>query len=182
MKIIWRPNAVSTRNLVAIVAPLLLAACGGGCRQVHGHPGACAFTYPSPPYNVSGYVAGLTGSGLTLSYNGGTPVAITRDGAIRLATNVPIGTNYSVAIAHQPTNPAQTCAISNPSGTVALQSARQFTVGGVTTFDVSVLVYCPRPIGAWALVGTAGSIATTREYSQCPGRCPHTRSMRAPGR
>ena len=126
-------------------------------------------TYPSPPYNVSGYVAGLTGSGLTLSYNGGAPVAITRDGPIRLATNVPIGTNYSVAIANQPTNPAQACAISNSSGTVALQSARQFTAGGVTTFDVSVLVFCPRAVGAWALVGTAGSITTTPGVASVPG-------------
>lgn len=155
MKIITRPNAVNTRNLVALVAPLLLAACGGGgCAQVHGHPGLCAHTEPLPTFTVFGYVAGLTGSGLTLSYNGGTPIAI--NGAIILASNVPFGTAYSVAIASQPTNPAQTCTISNPSGTVG-------------TFNVSVLVYCPRPVAAWALVATAGSITTTPGVASVPG-------------
>lgn len=155
MMVITRGNAANTRALVAIVAPLLLAACGGGgCAKVHGHPGLCAHTEPLPTFTVFGYVAGLTGPGLTLSYNGGTPIAI--NGPIILASNVPYGTAYSVAIASQPTNPAQTCTISNPSGTVG-------------TFDVSVLVYCPRPVGAWALVATAGSITTTPGVASVPG-------------
>ncbi len=158
MMVITRPNAVNTRALIAIVAPLLLAACGGGgCPTVHGHPGQCAPPLPPPPtFNVFGYAAGLTGSGLTLSYNGGTPVAITRNGAITLAPNLPIGTEYSVAIGNQPTNPTQTCTISNPSG-------------AVSNFDVSVLVYCPRAVGAWAFVATAGSITTTPGVASVPG-------------
>jgi hypothetical protein len=152
-----RPKAVRTRALTAIVAPLLLAACGGGCREVHGHPGVCAPPIPSPPtFFVFGFVSGLTGSGLTLSYKGGAPVVLTNDGAVILASKVAVGAQYSVAIASQPTNPAQTCTISNPTGAVSY-------------FDIYVLVYCPRPAGAWAFVATAGSITTTSGVASVPG-------------
>lgn len=158
MKIITRLNAVNTRDLVAIAAPLLLAACGGGsCLPVHGHPGQCAPPPPPPPtFRIFGYVAGLNGLGLTLSYNGSTPVAVTRNGAVPLATNLHNGAGYNVAIANQPTNPAQTCTISNQSG-------------AVDNFDVSVLVYCARAAGAWAFVATAGSITTTPGVASVPG-------------
>src|SRR5882757_9770750 len=113
MLVIARPDAVNTRALIAIVASLLLAACSGGsgCYTAHGHPAGECDPPPPPPatYSVRGYVGGLTGSGLTLSYNGGTPVAVTRNGAVTLAVNLPNGTQYSVAVANQPTNPAQTC-------------------------------------------------------------------------
>lgn len=157
--IMTRPDAVNTRDLVALVAPLVLAACGGGggCVTVYAHPGQCEPPRPPPPtFSVRGYVAGLTGSGLALSYNGSTPVAITRNGATTLATNLAIGTEYSVAIANQPMNPAQTCAISNDNGAVGND-------------DVAVLVYCPRAVGAWAFVATAGSIATSPGVASVPG-------------
>ena len=149
-----RLNTGAARELAALLPFLVLAACGGGgCYRIHGH---CAPPPPPPPkLTFLGYVAGLTGSGLTLSYNGGTPVAMTRNGANILATNIPSGTEYSVAIANQPTNPAQTCTISDPNGTVSL--------------DVSVLVYCPRAVGAWTFVATAGSITTTPGVASVPG-------------
>jgi 6-phosphogluconolactonase (cycloisomerase 2 family) len=102
-------------------------------------------------------VAGLTGSGLTLSYNGGVPVAISRNGLFTLAPAVLVGTKYSVGVATQPTNPAQTCAVSNGSG----------VVGNGDVF--SVLVYCPQAVGTWAYVATTGSITTTPGVPSVPG-------------
>ena len=151
-----RPEAMHSREFVGISAVLLLASCGGGgCVTVHGHPGVCE-TPPPPPHNVSVYVAGFSGSGLALSYNGGSPVTVTHNGATSIATNLPVGTPYLVQIANQPTSPSQTCAIRNDTGTV-----------GYT--DVSVLVYCPQAVGAWALVATAGSITRTPGVASVQG-------------
>ena len=153
MMIFMGPNTVTARALIAMLAPLLLAACGGGsCYVPHGGHGCSPPPPPPPTFSVRAYVAGLTGSGLALtsSYNNAfiPAIAIARDGAVTLATNLRAGAGYSVSIANQPTNPAQACTVINPSGTV-------------TYFDVSVLVYCPQAVGAWAFVATAGSITTT---------------------
>jgi hypothetical protein len=137
-------------DLLPILALLVLAACGGG-----SSPSA-----PSPPpamYSVGGYVAGLTGSGLTLSYNGGTAVAVSRNGAFTSATSVTIGTAYSVTIVGQPTNPAQICAVSNGSGAMATANVS------------SISVSCPQSIGTRAYVATGGSITSIVGQSSVPG-------------
>jgi hypothetical protein len=82
---------------------------------------------------VGAYVSGLTGSGLTLTYNNGTPQVIARNGFFAAATGVAIGTPYRVAIASQPAS--QTCVLSNAKGTVA---------GANVT---SISVFCPQPVG-----------------------------------
>jgi 6-phosphogluconolactonase (cycloisomerase 2 family) len=96
-------------------------------------------------YSVVAYVSGLTGTGLTLTYNGGTPVAINRNGPTVMASSLAIGTLYAVAIAGQPANPAQTCVLSNGSGTIA------------TANVTSISVYCPNPVGRFAYVVGAGT-------------------------
>jgi 6-phosphogluconolactonase (cycloisomerase 2 family) len=101
-------------------------------------------------YSIGGYVAGLTGSGLTLSYNGGAAIAISRNGAFTSATGVTTGTAYSVTIVGQPTSPAQTCTLSNGSGTVASANV------------TSVNVFCPQPVGRLAYVVTQGSISANQ--------------------
>jgi 6-phosphogluconolactonase (cycloisomerase 2 family) len=95
-------------------------------------------------YSVGGYVAGLAGSGLALSYNGGAPQSISRNGYFALSTGVGIGTTYSVAITSQPTGPAQVCTLSNGSGAVG------------TTNVVSISVFCPQAVARFAYVANAG--------------------------
>jgi Lactonase, 7-bladed beta-propeller len=95
-------------------------------------------------YSVGGHVAGLTGSGLALSYNGGAPLEISRNGGFTSATGLAIGTGYSVTIAAQPTNPAQSCVLSNGSGSVDIQNVD------------SILVYCPQPVARLAYLVTEG--------------------------
>jgi hypothetical protein len=121
---------------VVLVASCV-AACGGG-----GGGGP-----PPATYSVSGYVSGLTGSGLTLSYNGGAPLAISRNGVFAAATVVATGAAYSVAIVDQPSNPAQACTVSNGSGTVG------------TANVVSVAVFCPQAVGTLAYVVGAGVLS-----------------------
>jgi len=145
-----KARLVNVPSLTPAVALLLTTACGGG-----GTP-----TMPPPPaatYSVGGYVAGLNGSGLSLSYNGGTAVGISRNGAFTSVTDAATGSTYSVTIVSQPTNPAQTCTVNNGSGTVG------------TANVTSISVYCPQAIGAWAYVATQGTITLNPGVPSIPG-------------
>jgi hypothetical protein len=67
---------------------------------------------------LSGSVHSLSGTGLTLKTNAGDVVEIPRDArAYAFPKRVPLGTEYRVHIATQPTSPTQTCAIRNDHGT-----------------------------------------------------------------
>ena len=78
-----------------------------------------AYTAGPAQYPVGGQVAGLAGSGLTLSLNGGTPIAITVNGSFQFPSFVDVGASYAVTVAAQPGSPSQTCTVSNGSGTIA---------------------------------------------------------------
>jgi 6-phosphogluconolactonase len=130
---------------------LMLVSCGGG---------GGGYMPPPPPamtYTVAGYVAGLSGSGLSVSYNGGTPLAISRNGGFTAASAVTSGTMYSVTIVAQPSNPAQVCTVTNGSGSVGSASVS------------SVSVYCPQASGGFAYVATAGSITEQPNTMSVPG-------------
>jgi len=89
----------------------------------------CAATY-----TVGGTVTGLTGSGLVLENNGVDKLTISGTGTVNFTFAAPLLTNtaYAVTILTQPTNPVQTCSLSNATGT---------TVGSVTNVQIS----CPQP-------------------------------------
>jgi len=69
-------------------------------------------------YYVSGEVSGLNGGGLELQLNGGSPLAITADGAFDFPVPLLDGHAYEVTVASQPTMPYQACTVSNGSGTI----------------------------------------------------------------
>ena len=66
---------------------------------------------------VGGTVSGLTGAGLKLALNGGTPFAVGSSGGFAFPTVLPSGATYTVTITDQPTNPSQTCMINSGTGT-----------------------------------------------------------------
>src|SRR5450432_59655 len=68
---------------------------------------------------VGGTVASLAGTGLALSLNGGTPQAVSGNGAFAFSTTLPSGGTYAVTLSSQPTTPAQTCVVSGGAGTIA---------------------------------------------------------------
>jgi photosystem II stability/assembly factor-like uncharacterized protein len=70
-------------------------------------------------YSISVSVSGLTGTGLVLQNNGGDNLAVPGDGSFTFATALADGANYNVTVLTQPSNPAQTCSVSNGSGTVS---------------------------------------------------------------
>jgi 6-phosphogluconolactonase len=96
---------------------------------------------------VGGGVANLLGSGLSLSVNGGAPLAISQSGPFTFPTQLRQGAAYRVTIVQQPTNPGQACVLVNGSGTVPTSNVS------------SIALYCPRPAGRFAYVTNPGPCA-----------------------
>jgi hypothetical protein len=92
---------------------LALAACGGG-------GGKSQTPAPPPPVAISGTVAGLAGTGLKLRFaaSSSIDVVVSSNGAFTgpLFTR---GSAYTVMVQDQPTQPWQTCAVTNGTGTLA---------------------------------------------------------------
>jgi hypothetical protein len=70
-------------------------------------------------YTIGGAVTGLSGTGLVLQNNAGDDLAVNADGSFTFATAIASGAGYAVTVKTQPTGPAQTCAVTGNSGTVA---------------------------------------------------------------
>jgi hypothetical protein len=69
-------------------------------------------------YSIGGTASGLTGSGLVLQNNGKDDLTVAADGSFTFATPVASAGAYAVTVKTQPASPAQTCTVSNGSGTV----------------------------------------------------------------
>jgi M6 family metalloprotease-like protein len=70
------------------------------------------------PFSIGGTVSGLEGSGLVLQNNAGDDLAIDSDGSFTFATPQSDGSDYAVTVMTQPSDPSQTCIVSDGSGTV----------------------------------------------------------------
>lgn len=71
-------------------------------------------------YTVGGTVSGLAGSGLVLSLNNGAQtLPVSANGSFAFPAALANGSAYAVGVATLPGAPAQSCSVSNGSGTVA---------------------------------------------------------------
>lgn len=75
----------------------------------------CATT-SATTYKIGGTVSGLSGSGLVLQDNGGDNLPISGNGSFTFATALASGSNYSVTVLTQPSNPTQTCTVAAGNG------------------------------------------------------------------
>jgi 6-phosphogluconolactonase (cycloisomerase 2 family) len=91
------------RTIAAATLAAMLAACGGSSPK---------------KYTVGGSVSGLSGAGLVLQNNSGPDLGVSASGAFTFSGTTKNGQGYSVAVRTQPTNPSQTCVVSNGAGTV----------------------------------------------------------------
>ena len=88
-------------------------------------------------YSVGGTVSGLQGAGLTLRNNGGNDTNISSNGSFTFSNQVASGQPYLVTVHSQPSGPAQTCTVSNGSGTVTNSNVTSVQVDCTTnTYDV----------------------------------------------
>src|SRR5437879_6573248 len=99
------------KNRLAAVLPFALAqlaGCGGG------GGGSSSSSPPVPTYTIGGTIAGLTGSGLVLQLNGGSNLPVSANAiGFTFTTQLASGAAYAVSVPAQPTNPSQTCTVSN---------------------------------------------------------------------
>jgi hypothetical protein len=95
---------------------------------VAGGPVTLAVNCVTNSYTVSGTVTGLNGTGLKLRNNGGDDKTVSANGAFTFATEVASGGAYAVSVATQPSTPAQSCIVSNGSGTVGAGPVTGVTV------------------------------------------------------
>jgi uncharacterized delta-60 repeat protein len=99
-------------------------------------------TRPVPPpqiFTLGGTVSGLKGSGLVLRTNAFDQVQPPADGTFTFTVPLADGTAYSISVATQPTNPLQTCTLTNGSGTIASANVTNIEVNCVTQQTVSGL-------------------------------------------
>ncbi len=83
-------------------------------------------------FAVGGTITGLTGTGLTLLLNGGSPLVVASGTGGFSFPNITSGSNYAVTIGTQPSNPVQNCTIANGSGTVGAGAVANIAVTCVT--------------------------------------------------
>jgi hypothetical protein len=84
-------------------------------------------------FTIGGSVTGLQGSGLVLTNNGGDTLTIVGNGPFQFPTMLTSGATYSVAVQTNPSNPAQSCAVTNAAGAVSGASIANITVSCMTS-------------------------------------------------
>ena len=111
----------------------------------------------STNFNIGGTVTGLVGSGLVLQNNLAGDLSVAGASYTFSAAS---GTNYSVTVKTQPTNPTQVCTVANATGTVPN--------GDVTNIAVTCTCspYCPQVL---LLAGTKSTTAGHIAARYAPG-------------
>src|SRR5262245_15492272 len=104
------PGIGAVATLAVTAMALLLASCGGGGSDEGTNDGGAGV--PRPKYAVVVTVNGLGGSSLLLA-NAGTTMSIVANGTFAFPDTYSTGSNYAVSVVTQPTNPLQSCSVSN---------------------------------------------------------------------
>ena len=69
-------------------------------------------------FSIGGTISGLTGSGLILQINTADDLSLSADGEFIFSTALADGSDYTISVNNQPTEPNQTCSLSNPTGRI----------------------------------------------------------------
>ncbi|MEL7023801.1 MAG: hypothetical protein AAGL69_08640 [Pseudomonadota bacterium] len=96
--------------MVSALLGIAVSGCSGG--------GGSAATSSPERFTVGGTVSGLAGVGLVLQNNNGDDLSVSSDGNFTFATTMASGQAYAITVLTEPSNPAQTCAVADGSGTV----------------------------------------------------------------
>ena len=92
-------------------------------------------------YTIGGTVSGLApGDVVQIQDNGGDTDFVSANGTFKFPTSLATGATYQVTVSANPAQPvAQTCTVSNGSGTVGMANVNSVTITCVTnTYTISV--------------------------------------------
>jgi hypothetical protein len=132
------------RSLGVLASLLVLGACSNGRGAVDAEP---------PPgqqqeaFTVGGTISGLAGSGLVLQLNGGSDLAPVANGTFTFTSTLANSAAYTVTVLSQPTAPAQSCTVTNASGSISAANVSNVQVACTT--------------GAFAVRGTVTGLVGT---------------------
>jgi Galactose oxidase, central domain/Kelch motif len=112
---IMKSGLKSIFGLQLLAAAVAMAACSGLPASSTSSGGSGTGT----GFTIGGTVTGLSGTGLVLQDNGGDNLTITKSGPFVFPTSVAANGKYAATVLTQPTNPAQSCAVTGGSGTAA---------------------------------------------------------------
>ena len=116
-----------------------------GTGQAMGRVTNVTVTCTLPLYSISGTVSGLATS-VVLQDNGADNLTISSNGSFAFAKQISGGNSYNVTVLTQPSNPAQTCTVTNGTGQV---------MGPVTNIRVT----CTTAL--YSIGGTVSGLATS---------------------
>lgn len=163
-----KPNScVATRPVMKIwILPVILA---GSCvfTSCIFLPGFGSSSSHPKTYTIGGTVINLagTGGGLLLQDNGADPFLVNANGTFTFPTALASGAAYSVTVSLQPSTPAQTCGVTQGTGTA-------------TANVTSVVVDCGHKEWTWVggsnVLGQSGTYGT--EGTASAGNVPGARS------
>jgi hypothetical protein len=135
--------------------------------QDAGLPGAAAAdaapstvdAAPAGTFHVKGSVSGLSGRGLTLTLNGGSPLVIERDGSFAFPVPLAEGSTFAVEVHTQPSAPAAACQVRAGSGLIGGRDAETEVaceaLGGLLISEVGSCYYVDS--ACWFEIFNAGS-------------------------
>jgi len=112
---------------------------GGSGTMANAKVTTVAIACVATAYTVGGTVSGLVGSGLVLRNNGGDDLSLAVNGSFSFATPVSNGAAYHVTVVTQPTSPAQTCVVTDGTGTVANGHVTTVAITCVTNAGMGTL-------------------------------------------
>lgn len=122
---------IQLNNTLGLLGVFLAIAVLTGCKPDFGNLGPCAVCFGPPQGNLEGTLSGLAGSGLVLAnesqYSAGFTGAAA-NGTQVVFGDVPVNAAYNLTVQTQPTNPAQTCVVTNGAGTAGTMNVTNIAV------------------------------------------------------
>jgi hypothetical protein len=88
-------------------------------------------------YTIGGTTSGLGGTGLVLQDNGASNLTVNANGTFTFSNSIASGGTYAVTVLTNPSNPTQTCVVTQGSGTVSNANVTNIAVT-CTTNDYTI--------------------------------------------